>query len=98
SPRPTLFPYPTLFRSVVEVLESLDQPHQGRRLLLLYGDEARGSVSQLGAVHLHAVALERSANSGEVARLADDFERVLVGAYVVRSEEHTSELLSRFDL
>src|SRR5699024_11809492 len=81
-PRPSLFPYTPLFRSV-----ALDSHHAGTE-----GTQARAGVAEGGHAegrrpgrHRHRVVL----HSGHLLR------GVGRGS---RSEEHTSELQSRFDL
>src|SRR5207249_5520541 len=86
-PRPTLFPYTTLFRSLARPgrqrvhwqIESRGQPVRLSGCRQLRGDAAH--------------VLDERARLGAVARVAHHADRVLN-----RSEEHTSELQSRFDL
>src|SRR5437868_11028458 len=84
SPRPSLFPYTTLFRSQPLVEPPLDlRPLRGVRVVRHHHDGlAEGGV-------------ERGEEAEDVLRaLAIEVSRRLVG----RSEEHTSELQSRFEL
>src|SRR3712207_8799049 len=82
-PRSTLFPYTTLFRSVVGAV------HAGRVV-----DRVRVDLA-VGVRELDPAALGQA----EVAALADDLDPQLVAVdadgVVGRSEEHTSELQSR---
>src|SRR5207247_7852705 len=91
-PRPSLFPYTTLFRSLgFEVLvggaELADQPDVLRQ--------------ELRVLRAQAVGLHRPADDhGELAvlpRLGDELIDA-AGVDRLRSEEHTSELQSRVDL
>src|SRR5437868_9946302 len=85
-PRPTLFPYTTLFRSVLLSDSSLDgswkliRRSPRRRLATRY---SRTGCSTLP--------------DGNVARTAC-VAAVIGSSLSIRSEEHTSELQSRFDL
>src|SRR5437868_8017014 len=85
-PRPTLFPYTTLFRS----LHALKSGVEGRLLVVL--DEIDTVEEHLPAVAADLRALERNRQGigGELAEAPVD--------RCARSEEHTSELQSRFDL
>src|SRR5256885_14279620 len=93
-PRSTLFPYTTLFRSLVEELEVLGH---GRRLVrrAVQTDEAGVEVAQVGLEHLGRVALGVQGDE-------DALQPVAVGAQLLldldRSEEHTSELQSPCNL
>src|SRR3712207_7476132 len=80
-PRSTLFPYTTLFRSVVAV---------GERLKI--ADERHRNQLRFGSLEaLHAGALLR----GPIAELDHRLDPVGILAVEARSEEHTSELQSR---
>src|SRR5207249_10543288 len=81
-PRSTLFPYTTLFRS--------------RRSLYVRGDAARRYLVPAPGL-LDVGGMRRSAFA---RRRSPDREEVYIKEYqsVLRSEEHTSELQSRFDL
>src|SRR5437667_6206456 len=85
-PRPTLFPYTTLFRSL-DVQDRLypqcrDRPRQA--------NGARGTRSTGGAAARHPAA------SGKAIRSSSfQIDRV---SFAGRSEEHTSELQSHHDL
>src|SRR5437667_3333039 len=81
-PRSTLFPYTTLFRSV---LEHLGEAGRGRQ---------RARQQQVaGAL---AVNVERAADA--IAEQAEVHAGVEFGRSLPRSEEHTSELQSHHDL
>src|SRR5262245_64663173 len=80
-PRPTLFPYTTLFRSAVPV-DRLEGRHSEDALLQVGGEE-RG---------LHVVAAEAPHRLGQVVG-AEGEELCRLGD-LARSEEHTSELQS----
>src|SRR3712207_8970070 len=84
-PRSTLFPYTTLFRSLVGGrLVDVDHLHRDAEP---FEDEA-AAVIGAAALEVHVDLL-----AGELAQIGD----VLAGDEVgfVRSEEHTSELQSR---
>src|SRR5207249_11510202 len=86
-PRPTLFPYTTLFRSRDE--HAAREAALARAAVERFGDHADGAI-EIGIGH----------DDDEVLRAAerlDTFTGVRC-ALVDRSEEHTSELQSRFDL
>src|SRR5207249_9285365 len=76
-PRPSRFPYTTLFRSGAGFANDLDVERASAEL-------ERSRQAQADAVYSRAVA---------AARLEH-----LSGQGALRSEEHTSELQSRFDL
>src|SRR3712207_7395780 len=84
-PRSTLFPYTTLFRSVVH--EHLAHARGAERLghkagrLVVVGDDVDLLAAQLRDDHAHARAARTDAGADRVD--------------TVRSEEHTSELQSR---
>src|SRR5438132_4800585 len=83
-PRPTLFPYTTLFRSLVLRVEELHRLLVGYRVLAVLEID---DVARVGE--------ERSDVGGDdvlVLAEADDERRA------VRSEEHTSELQSHSEL
>src|SRR5207249_10276207 len=77
TPRSTLFPYTTLFRSI------------GMGAALVIGREPEGDVGRATAVVVDQVFLP---SVGVRQPTQEVIERA------VRSEEHTSELQSRFDL
>src|SRR5207249_7335117 len=77
-PRPTLFPYTTLFRSW--------DRHDLRRARVAYLAELAARRKEDGAWY----------NAGTAALADSDAETAQ--ASLARSEEHTSELQSRFDL
>src|SRR5699024_12376394 len=83
-PPPTLFPYTTLFRSVWLPGRSAAMPRFGQRALRLIRSarSAAVPVRSDGSVPAHRTAVLR-------------LDR---GSVDCRSEEHTSELQSRFDL
>src|SRR2546429_6545270 len=103
-PRSTLFPYPTLFRSL------LDAPRQGRH---------RGVLEEIDQGQLPAQPrLQQAMHADELQRMPAQVEEVVAGAYALhaqhlgpeggngrghaalgrQSEEHTSELQSRLHL
>src|SRR5207249_6245442 len=88
-PRPPLFPYTTLFRSV-HVHRHVRQPTGTLELVQEVDDRLRPADGERRDDEL-AVALGRPADD-----LAEPFGRLV--HCLVRSEEHTSELQSRFDL
>src|SRR3712207_7198499 len=83
-PRSTLFPYTTLFRSVLVRLDDGRPVVQARELAPLYA----AVVQRLGLA-AGQLNLEGAARCGDTARW---FNR---GNLAARSEEHTSELQSR---
>src|SRR5690349_22301322 len=86
-PRPTLFPYTTLFRSLAGA-------EGGGRGSGVREDEP------LDAVDLHHLAAGSAIGrllAGEVVGVLDE-DRLAAGDPFLRSEEHTSELQSRRDL
>src|SRR5690606_42021242 len=82
-PRPTLFPYTTLFRSRARGLSRLRR--RGQRVVAAPAARAYGT---------HAPARDRRGDRRGGARLADAAADTLRP----RSEEHTSELQSRENL
>src|SRR5207249_12018085 len=97
-PHSTLFPYPTLFRSFIGKggLAALAQKaHRSNvgviALVYMSHPEAKeGFGLEVGGRGLYREFLDRAAH----ARV----DGIVVGAAQLRSEEHTSELQSRFDL
>src|SRR5699024_12409310 len=91
-PRPPsrLFPYTTLFRSVkrLSLFHSLSPWRSSTsRWVVMYGDDTRGQdVEVPGGRAMRVVVADNDASALELV-LTD-----------LRSEEHTSELQSRFDL
>src|SRR5436190_1827081 len=91
-PRPTLFPYTTLFRSRPSVEDARTVGHAARVHL---GDPGAQRADDL----LGVVRGGRLAGADRPDRLVrDDHLLHLVGLEPVRSEEHTSELQSHSDL
>src|SRR3546814_7330549 len=95
----TLFPYTTLFRSVVarrEAADQFDQPHHRHRVEEMNADEARG----IGCGLRQPRDRDRAGVAGEDRRgrqmLADAGEDRALDLLALggRSEEHTSELQS----
>src|SRR3712207_7155961 len=86
-PRSTLFPYTTLFRSDVALLDGVQPDDLVAAGLdgLLLGQEAGGVVA--GALHV-----ARATRSGPDVVLGQVHRD---GVHAPRSEEHTSELQSR---
>src|SRR5687768_17963302 len=85
-PRSTLFPYTTLFRSIVYTGVTLENAERDYR-------ETRVAESEVRMLPLSAEEIEWYVRTGEPLDKA--------GAYAVqgiRSEEHTSELQSRLHL
>src|SRR5207249_8152972 len=89
-PRSTLFPYTTLFRSTYAIARRSGNLHGMEKLGLDFVTEENDSKA--------------SVNAGRVlrseAKFAASFVQWPVIAFIgaMRSEEHTSELQSRFDL
>src|SRR5699024_12400278 len=97
-PRPTLFPYTTLFRSSMLaqafsfILISKLNPTFDPRLLT-------GYMLVLGSVVILSVSLVVEGNVAQLSKLFSwKLGSIFMFSAVVRSEEHTSELQSRFDL
>src|SRR5207253_9489586 len=90
-PRPTLFPYTTLFRSPLGDLE-MGAPHAD--LQVAHRAARRGDQMHLDAQPL-AEHAARVAHRGAVDRVADGGGMNDVAVRRLRSEEHTSELQSR---
>src|SRR5207249_12113585 len=89
-PRTTLFPYTTLFRSrhdLDETLESVHVAEHGLNTAKTFIARHTRIVRMAGQFHL---IFFRHGN--------DAFEEVCDALPILRSEEHTSELQSRFDL
>src|SRR5207249_12303396 len=87
-PSPALFPYTTLFRSVLSAAEPLLQP--GKELEI-----ARHSQSFLYVKRAPGAAPPPPMG----VPIEASFGNTVTGEYrIARSEEHTSELQSRFDL
>src|SRR3712207_8799144 len=80
-PRSTLFPYTTLFRSVLEVGERLGEREPELVVAQFLGEDPAGHL-----VRGQGLAVEHRAH---------DREPLLVVPDQLRSEEHTSELQSR---
>src|SRR5207249_8314492 len=92
-PRPTLFPYTTLFRS-------LDQARQLRGLEALKS-RPQADVGQVRSLRLHSHQALDGEGGGRLAPREKHLAReqgAVQRPIVERSEEHTSELQSRFDL
>src|SRR3712207_9529378 len=90
-PRSTLFPYTTLFRSVLSVRRA--PPRAARALIPM-----RFAVAATGAHAFCRPRAERvSVRTCELGKLLRpiDAARVRFEAHATRSEEHTSELQSR---
>src|SRR3712207_9302131 len=90
-PRSTLFPYTTLFRSLMPATVVVG---------LQWGDEGKGKTTDLLAESVsHVVRYQGGDNAGHTIVLGDEvFKLHLVPSGVLyghRSEEHTSELQSR---
>src|SRR2546422_3523776 len=83
-PRSTLFPYTTLFRSEVEVVDlDVVVPRPGAAAAAPIGPELeRVEPQRIGRVHIHHVAVVHDQRPVQPPR----------------SEEHTSELQSRLHL
>src|SRR5207249_9239259 len=90
-PRPNLFPYTTLFRSAAEVLDRLGEvahrhgAHTGERDL---GTRLGGTDEAFQPTPSRTLGGGESAGNRPQPAVEREF----------RSEEHTSELQSRFDL
>src|SRR2546430_13462859 len=81
-PRSTLFPYTTLFRSLIDIerLDAVDRHSQP--------ELSRRRICHVGGIHDQRAAVFGARRDQQpAARLADD-----------RSEEHTSELQSQSNL
>src|SRR5207249_10863103 len=95
-PSSSLFPYTTLFRSTAEGVDvAICPPFLALQAMI---DSTRGSRVQVFAQNMHQA--DSGAFTGEVSppMLAElGVHGTLVG-HSERSEEHTSELQSRFDV
>src|SRR3712207_9046980 len=90
-PRSTLFPYPTLFRSIAVVGE---RPHRGDVRLVLVRDAAGDRGPRLAVPAREAVGGDAAAGGRELAAREDVAAGDRDGADD-RSEEHTAEIQSR---
>src|SRR5437868_10074897 len=84
SPRSTLFPYTTLFRS----------SGYGK----VKRDYAGNTTYNAAAANLPGNPFTSATSTTYVSPITNPCQKNVVLTYVVRSEEHTSELQSRFDL
>src|SRR5699024_12179225 len=94
-PQHTLFPYTTLFRSETQVVQA-----EGGKLLVVLAPQLDAAAHHLDQVH-DDVRLEDAGVVGleAVEDLAPDgHDGLELAVPAGRSEEHTSELQSRFDL
>src|SRR5690606_42063126 len=89
-PRSTLFPYTTLFRSVLEELDGVLGLGLVEARPAAVGLELRLRAEQLGAA--------RTARVDALARLPQEVTGPGALGALLRSEEHTSELQSRENL
>src|SRR5699024_12536563 len=87
-PRPTLFPYTTLFRSEKNFEGTVTDLQMGGYLLIR---DFRQRINKRGAPYGWPISVY---TTPEVLWGYDHIS----SAYSARSEEHTSELQSRFDL
>src|SRR5699024_12368859 len=95
SPRTsTLFRYTTLFRSTILLQTLIHLSHTGKNVLYVTGEESPSQVA-LRAERLQLdgskLQLLSETNVEKILRVAEPMK-------LDRSEEHTSELQSRFDL
>src|SRR3712207_9560780 len=90
-PRSTLFPYTTLFRSVIWVRGERWPPRRDLPAIVLYG------VLWFGLYNVALNEAERRVDAGTAAMLVNvgPILIALLAGVVLRSEEHTSELQSR---
>src|SRR5207248_8253748 len=97
-PASTLLPYTTLFRSGLDAERHLDVLFVRNRDID-EGHELTHHVGSGSAPLPEVLAIVEIAGNGEalLTRLADGFERER-GRRFARSEEHTSELQSPYDL
>src|SRR5206468_12174589 len=89
-PRPTPFPYTTLFRSAGTIAQHFSQVCLARAVVTDFTDPQ----TEVGTVDRH---LDLGQPSKKLAKIAAHF-RSGGGRERQRSEEHTSELQSRSDL
>src|SRR3989449_10042979 len=93
-PRSTLFPYTTLFRSVIYFRTLEDY----RRLRRLAGEGARCAVIGGGFIGSEIAAALRMQGGGRDVTMLVPEAGVGARVFPARSEEHTSELQSRLHL
>src|SRR2546430_12869380 len=91
-PRSTLFPYTTLFRSLVE--RALHGPEAAAGERRRIGDHQRGDEKEVHAVNVTAPSLEGKCRRSPL----EDCHLPLIASRARRSEEHTSELQSQSNL
>src|SRR5207249_6930825 len=92
-PPPTLCPYTTLFRSHRQHLAH----REATGLAVRDSRRERGIEGVEVDRDVHGLA-QRGASSRDPGPHVDHFHAVTLGLGALRSEEHTSELQSRFDL
>src|SRR5699024_12632050 len=97
-PSSPLFPYTTLFRSLFPI----PGPRAGQTLVHVHPDANelnRVYHSQL-ALNASPIALSQALGTLDIPASEErsDWRKALRDHYLTRSEEHTSELQSRFDL
>src|SRR5207249_7891096 len=97
-PTPSLVPYTTLFRSAGVLL--VPQAHAGAIASAGHREEVEDDLlaPQVGQVHSRADRVRQGEIRGRVTDLEFCHCRPSIESVGVRSEEHTSELQSRFDL
>src|SRR5207249_6274323 len=95
--RSTLFPYTTLFRSKPDHLRMLEEWMKSYRPQELFDENGklRPELAELAPKGDRRMGANPHANGG---LLLKDLKMPDYRGYAVRSEEHTSELQSRFDL
>src|SRR5699024_12526620 len=85
---PTLFPYTTLFRSAIDYIEE----HAGYERYTIPAGTYEFLEDDVETVAAYAVLV------GNTDTISEELGYELAKLMVERSEEHTSELQSRFDL
>src|SRR5439155_25534160 len=91
-PRSTLFPYTTLFRSGAQDLPALEVPYAHAAAEI---EPAGNSIESGGRTNKIARDHQVDFRSNRDAMRIKAIVRGVVGVFVDRSEEHTSELQSR---
>src|SRR5260370_35971130 len=93
-PRSTLFPYTTLFRSVLDIGIGGPQPSQADELKINGAAKLNGTLELSSLNNFHP----STGDTYEILSAADGWKLFKELSSNVRSEEHTSELQSHLNL